>query len=589
MKFKKFIINGYRGISEITEIDISKESLIPIIGKNESGKTTFLEAVFAFDHFNDSRNGGRHLDNVTNLYSTAIKPVIVSAEIEYNGFKKIENIFEESLKKFTNLYSETFDAKFSLEKIDFNDDSVKLENWEEVKGLKILKQISSSNNLVIDRDLKTKKYSIKSFEGQISEDVADKICREIVRKLPYVLYFDDFHDRLPEELPINEDGDSDWIEYIEELFKQTDASYSVYDLPNREQSVRYSIISDVQQELNSKLLEEWSKYKFEKTENISVKIDYLLKENVPHLIFNIVEIILVDGKPRDRHFKISHRSKGFYWYINFMIKLHYNHDKREEDDKDTVYLLDEPGSYLHTFALNKLVEQLKNLSIKNKVIYCTHSHNLLNPEFVPINSIRLAEKNKDGKIVLDRLNHKGIVRPKNNSAYQSIFDALEVRPPLIEFDYNNIVLLEGIYDYYCFKMFTGDKLTYFPCVSASSVLNQIPYMIFLGKKYLALWDNDSEGRARLKKAVELFGEVEGRKFMTLDLIEGKNNTKLEDYFDLSEVQSYSDLKDLSNKDLFCKFVLSLFYSKNREKIINKHFKNTKSNFKTMETKLIGSL
>jgi predicted ATP-dependent endonuclease of OLD family len=47
MNVKHFSIKNYRAIKEI---DISlRYSLIPIIGINESGKTSILQAILAFD------------------------------------------------------------------------------------------------------------------------------------------------------------------------------------------------------------------------------------------------------------------------------------------------------------------------------------------------------------------------------------------------------------------------------------------------------------------------------------------------------------------------------------------------------------
>lgn len=561
MKYNKFIIHNYRGICKKTEIDISKESLIPIIGKNESGKTTFLEAIVSFDNNNDEEHGGRHLKQVENLYSTDDTPIKVEAEIEIPKNYSWFPIFQDYLKEYEKDYFESNenikDLKFleiELDSVDSEiDNDFKYKNWAFVLAYQILTK-SKSDKLRITRELLNDEYQCDNLIGLIDGEVNDEICREILNQLPYILYFDDFRDRLPEKIYIVKDSANSlytsWIKYINELFAKTKDQYSVFTLSDTNSNKRKSIIKEVQKELNEKLINEWSKYQFEKTDNIEIQIEYF-EADIPYLKFSIEEKINVGGVSHERYFNISDRSKGFYWYLNFMLKLHYNPQKRNNDDKDTIYLLDEPGSYLHTYALSKLAEQLKKISLNNKVIYCTHSHNLLNPEVIPINSIRLAEKS-EGTISLKGINHKEVIRPSKNSAYQSIFDALEVRPPMLEYSQNNIVLLEGIYDFYCFEMFSEKKkLSYFPCVSASSIINQIPYMIFLGKKYLALWDNDKEGRSRLKKAQEIFGDFEGQKFLTLDLVESKTNTTIEDILNLEEYLKYFKV-DKINKENFKK-------------------------------------
>jgi predicted ATP-dependent endonuclease of OLD family len=68
MRYLTFTIKNYRAITGPLEIDVNKKTLIPIIGINESGKTTILQAIFSFDYYNDEFNQeGRHLKDTTNL------------------------------------------------------------------------------------------------------------------------------------------------------------------------------------------------------------------------------------------------------------------------------------------------------------------------------------------------------------------------------------------------------------------------------------------------------------------------------------------------------------------------------------------
>jgi len=587
MKYKKFIIKGYRGISDVTEINISKESLIPIIGKNESGKTTCLEAINAFDFANDGDNEGKHLNNVENLYSTVETDIIIAAEVEvsheFDMLAQFKEKFDLTEKEFLEIYPK---GDFNILELDLETD--KYSNIEFIKAYLLLKStIEKTKTILIERNLKQKQYTIPLLSNLVPNDFLHTLSEEIVKTLPYILYFDDFRDRIDERVYIISDETnplfSKWIEYIDELFKRTKREYSVYSLLDKSDSLRRSIVTEVQKYLNRVLAEEWSKYQFERQESIQIKMEYFDGGDIPCLRFKIVEKVFIDGNLEERYFDISDRSKGFYWYFNFIVKLHFNPKKRETEDIDTIYLLDEPGSYLHTYALDKLAEQLQRLSLKNKVIYCTHFHNLLNPEFIPINNIRIAEKIDQGKIILKRIDYdNGLIRPSRNSAYQPILDALEVRPPLLEYGLDNVVLVEGIYDYYSFQMFTSKFFSYFPCVSASSIVNQIPYMIFLKKKYLALWDNDGEGRTRLEKARILFGEIEGEKFLVLSSIGSAENTKLEEYYDKDELDNFNtnclQLPSIS----FYKTILALFYSKDRLQMIEKYFPKTKSNFDKME-------
>jgi predicted ATP-dependent endonuclease of OLD family len=83
MRYKRFVIQNYRAIIGPLEIKLEKSGLTPIVGVNESGKTTVLNALFAFDYLNDELNdGGRHLKDVTSLIHVSPPPAYVTAEIE---------------------------------------------------------------------------------------------------------------------------------------------------------------------------------------------------------------------------------------------------------------------------------------------------------------------------------------------------------------------------------------------------------------------------------------------------------------------------------------------------------------------------
>lgn len=590
MRYKKFIIKGYRGISDTVELNISKNSIIPIIGKNESGKTTCLEAINAFDHTNDEGNNGKHLVDIENLYSTTETPVVVGAEIDEISKQDLFSVFGNHLLTA----EENFTASYPDQNFDPNTVNVENLTFANVNHIKAYQEIlfiaiNKKEAILIERNLRTKKYNIPLFENILDSEEINLIGESFVSSLPYILYFDDFRDRLPEKVCITSDSGNSlfsiWILYIDELFKKTKNEYSVFALPNKQDSIRRSILKEVQKHLNEVLISEWSNYQFDNKENIEIIIEYNKEPNESFLQFKIVEHVTIGNETQERFFDISNRSKGFYWYFNFMLKLHFNPNKREVNDIDTVYLLDEPGSYLHTYALDKLAEQLHRLSKSNKVIYCTHFHNLLNPEFIPINSIRVAEKINKGKIQIKTLDEVTLTKGLKNSAYQPVLDALEVKPPLLQYQKDNIVLVEGIYDYYSFKMFCSPRIDFFPCAGASSIVNQIPFMIFMDKKYLSMWDNDQEGRSRLSKAKMHFGEREAEKFFTLSTINNQEDATLEDYFINQEVENYKEKILGDTKTSLYKLIIDLFYRANREEIITQYFSQTRKNFLSMESNM----
>lgn len=81
MEYKSFTIQNYRAISQPLIISLESNTLIPLIGINECGKTTILHAIFAFDYMNDNEYEGKHLQNIKNLYETITNDPLITAKI----------------------------------------------------------------------------------------------------------------------------------------------------------------------------------------------------------------------------------------------------------------------------------------------------------------------------------------------------------------------------------------------------------------------------------------------------------------------------------------------------------------------------
>jgi len=577
MKYSKFRIHRYKGIKNTVEINLSKSSLIPIIGVNECGKTTILEAMLSFDEINDYNLGGKHLSHLQNLYDTKKYEIVVSAEIEYK-FQELENELVDYVKS----------------EMDYDEDETEEEETElknEIKKLveNKLPEFKNQSTLTIYRSLEKKKYSfdLNNFSSQAENDV----CEKIVQLCPYMLYFDDFQDdfngvvRYKNEAKVGDEEPEDvtknkWYKIVNELFKQTDSEYSLKKLIISG-DLKSNIISDVTQHLNNIINEGWVNFSLEKGVPPTIKIipltNFMLK-------FEIVEkITLEDGSTRDRHFGVKERSKGFFWFFSFTMKLYFNSQKRSSKDKDTIYLLDEPGSYLHSTAQKNLLDQLNTLSKDNKVLFTTHSPFLLDPEKIPLKNIRISTKSDKNGIEL----HNFSTAPKKlsgkNSPFQILLHYLEITPFSLNYNKNNIVITEGIFDYYWYEMMKGSrKLNFFPSSNADSIIFHISYMIADGKKYSIVWDNDLPGVRSYEKAKKSFGDRESEKWVILPNI-GKNKTVLENLITKADMEKIRVV--LQTETTFKKIATLLYYSNQRKEILNSLSKETKENFKIVYEKI----
>lgn len=563
MRYLSFTILQYRAIAQPLFVDIEKQSLVPIIGINECGKTTILHAILAFDYYNDTFNANlHHLDDTNNLYKLGQDnnaSVMASVKLSWTDMKSaIEKVQSDELKSACNSYRR--------------------------------KGGDFQGHIDIVRNLHTKKYDLKSDSFQHS-DLNNALAREIISKLPYILYFDDFRDAIPGEIEVKQSDGSKkpegWLAIIERLFTKTDSKFSIFKLDALDDRERKSIIAKVKKALNTTLAREWQNFKLDNNDALEINLDYVpsktTSESViehPRIKFEVVE---KDQDDEEHYFYVRDRSKGFFWFFNFVMKLEFNPKVVSNDGVDAIYLLDEPGSYLHAAAQSKLCKKLKDLSDKNGVIYCTHSHYLLDPEVIPISSVRIASKNNDFEINLSTIYNYDTDRLDKKNAFQPIYDALQIKPFRLDIGANDkVVLTEGIYDFYCYDMLV-DGYRFVPGQNADSINYYIALMVGWAVNFNAIWDNDDEGRKAQARCENKFGEAISSRTHLLPLSGRRRKTILQDLFDGSDLSNIKNELGIPQNSAFTKAISTLYYSDKRDAILKSAISAaTRSNFKEVE-------
>ncbi len=566
MKYNKFIIYHYKGITTKIEIDVTKQSIIPIIGVNEAGKTSILEGILAFDKFNDQTNNGKHLIGIENYYDpTDDAPSVVGSEISINQNElrtEIDSLLEKEDGKFLNEIAGKFEKEL----------------------LSIISKNIANNTLLIKRNISSKKYS---SDIGLSPDIDHVFCEQILSELPYILYFDDFRDEIPQFLEVPNKTSSQksiWVPYFKELFLQTNAAYNFEELRDKASNIRDAILREAQNLIQEKLVQHWKNFSLQESQPLRIELKYHPEHKIE---IKIVEELLINGMKRDRFFDIKDRSKGFYWYFNFIMKLEFNPKKRHREDMETIYLLDEPGSYLHASAQKKLCDRLKSISSRNKVIFCTHSPYLLDPVQIPIGNIKIVRKENESTIKLDNIYSTPL--PRRNAAFQPILHALEMPFLFLDYSKNNIILTEGIYDYYIWEIMKEAKnLAFFPCDGANSLKHHISYMIFLGKKYSAIWDLDNEGRTAFVSAQKSFGIRESEKWLFYQRGKSKK-VILQDLISGDDISMLKKSLELPSNTNFKSVVLAWFFSVKRHQLKNALSTTTVSNFSNVERQIKDKL
>ena len=558
MKIVNFKIVNYRAIESV-ELNLNF-SMNPIIGINESGKTSILQALLSFDKTRDRLNQGEHL-SFQNKYST----------------KDTKNCFIEA-----SLYLDEEEFKELIKHVSVKTSS---EDYKEICLLK-------DKKIKLKRCLDNKNYLYESTI--LDEKLCNKIASFLVSKLPTILYFDDFTDRVPEKVEFPDEYKLDgklklnklreWQEIIEEIFKRAEAD-GIDDNPLKDymnikdQDRKDDILSDIQATLNKEIIDEWKKIK-KSSKSLADDSEELELEIVHR--DNVFEFKVRDKafQGKKRTFSISERSKGFQWFFNYMVKLKFNPNYKKSLE-NSIFLLDEPGSYLHSSAQGELLAELKRVSQKNSIIYCTHSQFLLNPEIIRLGSIKIAEK-KESKVSLE--NYGNYKSSMDKGALTPVYQALQLN---FANDYlGNVVITEGITDFYLFRMIQthttkiNKEIKFIPSLGASQSTSLISLALSYSKDFLIFLDNDKAGKDSLKQYQRQFGDsIENKTFI---YSQESDNFVLENYFNLKDE---NELQKITNTDDIKKALGLLFYDFIKEQkdfITNLKMDKLEECFKIME-------
>ena len=549
MKITEYRIRNYKAVKD-TSIKLNY-SLNPIIGVNESGKTTILSAILAFDKNRDKVNSGNHLE-YKNKYSTgATKDSKITANLILDKVELIE------LKKALNLHSETLEYKH-------------ISKFTEKTPFILTRELSSAD----------KEYTLE--DDVFLEKNKKIIISFLLKNLPYILYFDDFTDRVPEEIIFKDDykttgklafsKNKEWQEIIVEIFRRAEVEgidddenplKSFFHLDDKDQ--KDDILSDIEDVLNSEIIDEWKRIKksgfknfADDSDNLSLELKY--EENT--FTFKVRD---KSNKEKKRTFNVSERSKGFQWFFNYMIKLKFN-PRYKFKKENSLFLLDEPGSYLHSSAQSELLKELKSVSERNTIVYCTHSQYLLNPTTIKLGSIKIAEKENS---IINLIEYGKYKSKDDRGALSTVYQALNVN---FTNDFvGKIVITEGITDFYFFdllKKHTKQFQINFKIIAGAgsgNSTNLISVGLSFSENFVVLFDND-EGAKALKKYKKEFGENimnhfhlynSEKRFALEDFICEKDKLKLSELTGTKDMKRalailYYDLSEATKKDFITK-------------------------------------
>ncbi len=545
MNYKRFTIEKYKAVKN-SSISVLTDP-VPIIGVNESGKSSALEAIAHFDYRNDpiaDQRGWKPL----NRYLPAENEFIVEAEVAFEAteLQPILDTFteEEKVQISTLLGSDSLFIKRIFRK---------------------------------DGNPTTRTYRLSDQEN----DLEERICKAIILKLPRIFYFDNFlENQFPNlvNFPDSYFNDPNFLLDEHQVIAEgmfSDAGYNLKTFLNEtDENTKNTIISEVNNQTTKKLIKEWKEMHF-KAEDLEVGLVTDLKislqqnrQNNHALDVNITESFKdTSGTKREISMLLSERSLGFRWFFNFSAKKCFG----ARGEEKFIYLFDEPGSYLHNGAQDILLKAIRDLANNHPVIYSTHSEFLLDPEIININNVRVVEKNdREIRLIpLAQTNDK-----KHMGALSTLYNALRMKIPISSTLNQKVIVTEGITDFYFWKMITNG-LAILPGFGAGQNEYLLSIAIGTSKRYIALFDGDVAGEQGITKYKKFFGDNES--FHWKKYIDRNNNEiRLENLLsqsDQTRLASTTGIQDIK------KAITSLFFSDNVGSYWSGIDLETKSNIK----------
>jgi predicted ATPase len=491
MKYTKFTIKNYKGIKHLDlDLNIQPDNKIyTLVGLNESGKTTMLEAINDFEC--EVPEPQRHFLIPKSYAGGFTGSVIIQATLEFSQEDKDKiRVF---VKKNTQAKIILIDDRFIITREYSFDNS-------RPTGTK-----RTYTQFIATRE------NNRSVKVSLAEDIKSLVWNYMKESLfPEIIFYRDFLSKFPEKIYLqpnqNDPKEKEYLSIIEDVLTSINSSYNVksslLDRLTTPTDANRQAQEAVENELGAKIskvvFNAWSKIQQVSKKEIVVKAS---QEGGRHYI-------KLSVKEGHQTYAISERSLGFRWFFTFLLYTEFRKE-RIKTSGEILFLLDEPASNLHQTAQKSLLNTFKTITTKSRLIYTTHSHHLINPDW--LNSAYII-KNKgleykededfnSTKTEIEAYKYKQFVSsyPNQTSYFQPILDVLDYQPGLLEY-VPNVVITEGKFDWFIFKFFkevvfsdNSQDYNFYPGHGASKLDLPIALYEAWGRKYIVILDSDKEG------------------------------------------------------------------------------------------------
>lgn len=569
MKFTYFKFENFKGIeSQILNLDLnSNGKVFALVGLNESGKTTILEAINYFAYKPETLNAlelsNYEVNDIHNLIPinkrdnfNGIIHIEAGIELDDDDIIEIKKIF---LKNNITLveYSKklSYTQKYHFENSEYNKDKTEYQWTNDFKG-----KIGKARKVV----------KLNNKQALLANGV-------IKNRMPSILYFPNFLFEFPERIYLEESiGDAKHKYYqklLQDVLDSLDNDTNIVDhliyriKSNDEKDKRNlnSLIGKMQKQLTDVIFSKWNQIFNKEISKSEIVLFHGEDSKGAYIEFNIKDDVDT--------YRIIERSLGFRWFFVYILLTQFRSYRKQ--NKNAFFLFDEPASNLHPSAQ---IELLKSFEKLPKVLYTTHSHYLVNPKWLENtyvikneaidydDEIKYNSKNTNIKIMKYR--EFAVKHPNQTNYFQPILEVLEYRPTNLEL-VPQVMITEGKNDFYTYNYIQESilsikkKIKTIPGTSSSNLETLISLYLGWGRKFIVLLDSDKEGSKQKQRYIDIYGNSIADIIITYkDIDDNWNDFETEDLFTTNDKlliqQRYYPTERKYQKKTFNRSIQELF-------------------------------
>ncbi len=506
-------MSNYKSIGSSDDRIILEPRTTAIIGKNESGKSNIISGLSHISFFSRMTEAFKN-ENI-NLINEESNEIVYEIVLKFREDEKKTYKIEEDTKivitkesyfatgGIVDLYSKLIRSNIlklinMLEGNPFelrNQDLITFRNYVETLNQETALNLPSIKSAIEYFYKNKQRFPSENRENFSKLIKAIKETFERIIKMFPVVFYRDSSKILKTQYKLDEikaelgDSNIKTKSLLYELVSLAEVSNEDFVLAaqsgssSKQDSLRHKINYKINENINKKFKEFYS------AEKLILSITF----NAGNITFNI------HPENGSESFHLSERSNGLRWYLNTFIDSLYHGVATE----NTLYLLDEPGTSLHVNAQKELLNLFENLtSLKNQIVYTTHSPYMLDIKNDGIHRIRAVEKDSSGYTHiyttpydnrLSKDNKKDTITPIVNALGMNLYDTIGPSK-----DKLNIVV-EGISDYiYITAMakylkFDLSKYAFIPSIGASNCTSICSILYGWGCPFFVVFDYDKEG------------------------------------------------------------------------------------------------